>query len=99
MDMYCLKILLVSYQNLLKLHNNHDMLLKFWPQQFLGLELVGSQHSATLLHSHDTGSCATMNMALGGDVIAAGQDGNCRVMRFRQQGPKEGRSAALKDGW
>uniref|UniRef100_W5ULI9 Prolactin regulatory element-binding protein n=1 Tax=Ictalurus punctatus TaxID=7998 RepID=W5ULI9_ICTPU len=66
--------------------------------QFLGLELVGSQHSATLLHSHDTGSCATMNMALGGDVIAAGQDGNCRVMRFRQQGPKEGRSAALKDG-
>ncbi|KAF4087991.1 hypothetical protein AMELA_G00077650 [Ameiurus melas] len=66
--------------------------------QFLGLELVGSQHSATLLHSHDTGSCANMNMALGGDVIAAGQDGNCRVMRFRQQGPKKGRSAAPKDG-
>lgn len=40
-----------------------------------------------------------MNMALGVDVIAAGQDGNCSVMRFRQQGPKEGRSTASKDGW
>ncbi|KAI5606624.1 prolactin regulatory element-binding protein [Silurus asotus] len=65
---------------------------------FLGLELVGSQHSATLLHAYDTGSCATMNMALGGDVFAAGQDGNCRVMRFRQQGPKQGQSSASKNG-
>lgn len=38
-------------------------------------------------------------MALGGDVIAAGQDGNCSMMRFRQQSPKEGRSTAPKDGW
>ncbi|XP_060778243.1 prolactin regulatory element-binding protein [Neoarius graeffei] len=65
---------------------------------FLSLELVGSQHSATLLHSHDTELCATMNMALGGDVIAAGQDGNCSVMRFRQQAPKAGRQAASKNG-
>ncbi|KAK2854699.1 hypothetical protein Q7C36_006568 [Tachysurus vachellii] len=63
--------------------------------QFLGLELVGDLPSATLVHSHDTGSSATMNMALGGDVIAAGQDDNCIVMRFKQQEPK---SAALKDG-
>ncbi|XP_010862542.1 prolactin regulatory element-binding protein isoform X2 [Esox lucius] len=51
---------------------------------FLGLELVGGQHSATLLHSHDTDTHATMNMAIGGDVIAAGQDGRCSLMRFRQ---------------
>ncbi|KAL7874533.1 hypothetical protein SRHO_G00055030 [Serrasalmus rhombeus] len=65
---------------------------------FLSLELVGSQHSATLLHSHDTGTCATMNMALGGDVIAAGQDGNCNLMRFKQRAPKEGQSGSAKDG-
>lgn len=65
---------------------------------FLSLELVGSQHSATLLHSHDTETRATMNMALGGDVMAAGQDGNCSLMRFRQRAPKEGQSASAKDG-
>lgn len=65
---------------------------------FLSLELVGSQHSATLLHSHDTETRATMNMALGGDVIAAGQDGNCSLMRFRQPTSKEGQSASPKDG-
>uniref|UniRef100_A0A3B1IFR3 Prolactin regulatory element binding n=1 Tax=Astyanax mexicanus TaxID=7994 RepID=A0A3B1IFR3_ASTMX len=65
---------------------------------FLSLELVGSQHSATLLHSHDTETRATMNMALGGDVVAAGQDGNCSLMRFRQRAPKEGQSAPTKDG-
>ncbi|XP_066538487.1 prolactin regulatory element-binding protein [Hoplias malabaricus] len=65
---------------------------------FLSLELVGTQHSATLLHSHDTGTCATMNMALGGDVIAAGQDGNCSLMRFKQRAPKAGKSTSAKDG-
>lgn len=59
---------------------------------------MGNLPSATLVHSHDTGSSATMNMALGGDVIAAGQDDNCILMRFKQQEPKEGKSAALKDG-
>ncbi|TSQ69488.1 Prolactin regulatory element-binding protein [Bagarius yarrelli] len=65
--------------------------------QFLSLELVGNQHTATLVHSHDTESCATMNMALGGDVIAAGQDGNCCLMRFREKVSKEGQSNAPKD--
>ncbi|XP_026857426.2 prolactin regulatory element-binding protein [Electrophorus electricus] len=65
---------------------------------FLSFELVGSQHSATLLHSHDTGICATMNMALGGDVIAAGQDGNCSLMQFRQRARKEARPTVTKDG-
>ncbi|XP_030640313.1 guanine nucleotide-exchange factor SEC12 [Chanos chanos] len=65
---------------------------------FLSLELVGSQHSATLLHSHDTETRATMNMAIAGDVIAAGQDGNCSLMRFKQQTPKEGRKPASKEG-
>lgn len=67
-------------------------------QHFLGLELVGRQHSATLLHSHDTDTRATMNMALGDEVIAAGQDGNCCLMRFRQRAPKDGRKGATKDG-
>lgn len=67
-------------------------------QHFLGLELVGRQHSATLLHSHDTDTRATMNLALGDEVIAAGQDGNCSLMRFRQRAPKDGRKAASKDG-
>ncbi|KAJ8288337.1 hypothetical protein COCON_G00009960 [Conger conger] len=61
---------------------------------FLGLEWVGGQHSATLLHSHDTDTRATMNLALGGDVIAAGQDGTCSLMRFKQSPKKDGRKAA-----
>lgn len=64
---------------------------------FLNLQLVGSQHSATLLYSHDTGSRATMNMALGGDVIATGQDDSCSVMRFKQCMPQKERSTAKKD--
>ncbi|XP_063054382.1 prolactin regulatory element-binding protein [Engraulis encrasicolus] len=66
---------------------------------FLGVELVGGKHSATLLHSHDTDTRATMNMALADDVIAAGQDGNCSIMRFRLRTPKDGRKAGgAKDG-
>ncbi|XP_029590739.1 prolactin regulatory element-binding protein isoform X2 [Salmo trutta] len=63
---------------------------------FLGLELVGGQHCATLVHSHDTDTHATMNLAIGGDVIAAGQDGRCSLMRFRQRQPRG--KAAAKDG-
>ncbi|KAL2084857.1 hypothetical protein ACEWY4_020375 [Coilia grayii] len=65
---------------------------------FLGLELVAGRHSATLLHSHDTDTRATMNMALADEVIAAGQDGNCSLMRFRLRTPKDGHKAATKDG-
>ncbi|CAB1333676.1 unnamed protein product [Coregonus sp. 'balchen'] len=64
---------------------------------FLGLELVGDQHCATLVHSHDTDTRATMNLALGGDVIAAGQDGSCSLMRFRQRQPR-GKAAAKDAG-
>ncbi|KAG9342765.1 hypothetical protein JZ751_015629 [Albula glossodonta] len=63
---------------------------------FLGLELVGGRHSATLLHSHDTDTRATMNLALGGDVIAAGQDANCCLMRFKQRSVKDGRKPSAK---
>lgn len=65
---------------------------------FLSLELVGGRHSATLLHTHDTDTRATMNMALGGDVIAAGQDGNCSLMKFSQCAPKQTKKSAAKDG-
>ncbi|XP_055782374.1 prolactin regulatory element-binding protein-like isoform X2 [Salvelinus fontinalis] len=63
---------------------------------FLDLELVGDQHCATLVHAHDTDTRATMNLAIGGDVIAAGQDGRCSLMRFRQRQPRG--KAAAKDG-
>ncbi|XP_051577545.1 prolactin regulatory element-binding protein-like isoform X1 [Myxocyprinus asiaticus] len=65
---------------------------------FLSLELVSGKHSATLLHTHDTDTRATMNMSLGGDVIAAGQDGNCSLMKFGQRAPKQTKKPADKDG-
>nr|XP_061789851.1 prolactin regulatory element-binding protein [Nerophis lumbriciformis] len=50
---------------------------------FLELQLVGeNQYSASLVHSHDTATRATMNLALGHGVIAAGQDGTCSLMKF-----------------
>ncbi|XP_006806084.1 prolactin regulatory element-binding protein [Neolamprologus brichardi] len=65
---------------------------------FLDLQLVGEcQHSASLLHCHDTDTRATMNMAVGKGVIAAGQDGSCCLMQFKQCTQKEGKDAN-KDG-
>lgn len=53
-------------------------------QHFLELQLVGEhQYSVSLLHSHDTDTRATMNMAISNGVIAAGQDGTCCLMRFK----------------
>ncbi|KAA0702868.1 Prolactin regulatory element-binding protein [Triplophysa tibetana] len=65
---------------------------------FLSLELVGGGHCATLVHTHETDTRATMNMALCDDVIAAGQDGNCSLMRFSQCSPKQTNKSAAKDG-
>ncbi|XP_034384714.1 prolactin regulatory element-binding protein isoform X1 [Cyclopterus lumpus] len=66
---------------------------------FLELRLVGEQqYSASLLHSHDTDTRATMNMAVGNGVIAAGQDGTCCLMRFKHCSQKEGRDAAKDAG-
>lgn len=68
-------------------------------QHFLDLQLVGEhQYSASLLHSHDTDTRATMNMAVGDGVIAAGQDGTCCVMRFKHCTQKEGGKAEAKGG-
>lgn len=68
-------------------------------QHFLDLQLVGQhQYCATLLHAHDTDTRATMNMAVGDGVIAAGQDGTCSVMKFKRCSQKEGRKAAAKEG-
>ncbi|XP_037310477.1 prolactin regulatory element-binding protein [Pungitius pungitius] len=65
---------------------------------FLDLQLVGEhQYSASLLHSHDTETRATMNMAVGSDVIAAGQDGTCCLMSFKHSPQREGDKAASKD--
>uniref|UniRef100_A0A3B3QQY3 Prolactin regulatory element binding n=1 Tax=Paramormyrops kingsleyae TaxID=1676925 RepID=A0A3B3QQY3_9TELE len=65
---------------------------------FLSLELVEGKHSATLLHSHDTETRATMNMAVEGNVMAAGQDGCCCLMRFQQHSPKDLRKDNTKRG-
>uniref|UniRef100_A0A8C6SS90 Prolactin regulatory element binding n=1 Tax=Neogobius melanostomus TaxID=47308 RepID=A0A8C6SS90_9GOBI len=52
---------------------------------FLELQRVGEhEFSATLLHAHDTETKATMNLALANDVIAAGQDGNCCLMKYKR---------------
>lgn len=67
-------------------------------QHFLSLDLVGGVHSATLLHTHETDTRATMCMCLGGDVIAAGQDANCTLMRFSQHTAKQEKKPAAKDG-
>lgn len=58
---------------------------------------MGGQLSASLLHSHDTETRATMTMALAGDFIAAGQDADCHILRFSLQ-PPPGRGAAGRDG-
>lgn len=56
---------------------------------FLDLQLVGEhQYSATLVHSHDTDTRATMNMAVNNGVIAAGQDGTCCLLKFKHCGAK-----------
>lgn len=67
-------------------------------QHFLNLDLVGGVHSATLLHTHETDTRATMCMSLGGDVMAAGQDANCSLMRFSQHAAKQAKKPAAKDG-
>ncbi|KAI3361606.1 hypothetical protein L3Q82_013744 [Scortum barcoo] len=65
---------------------------------FLDLQLAGEHHySVSLLHSHDTDTRATMNMAVGNGVIAAGQDGTCCLMRFRYCTQRERGKADAKD--
>ncbi|KAM4693760.1 guanine nucleotide-exchange factor SEC12 isoform 2-T2 [Discoglossus pictus] len=56
---------------------------------FLQLERISCTLSASLLHSHDTESRATMTMAMAGDVIAAGQDSMCHLLRFKIGAPVE----------
>lgn len=64
-------------------------------QHFLDVQLVGAlQYSASLLHSHDTATRATMNMAVADGVIAAGQDGTCCVMKTQLSKQKGGGKAA-----
>ncbi|KAM8809221.1 guanine nucleotide-exchange factor SEC12 [Eudromia elegans] len=60
---------------------------------FLQLEQIGGRLSASLLHSHDTDTRATMTMALAGDVIAAGQDASCHILRLREAEPAAGGTA------
>ncbi|XP_054879162.1 prolactin regulatory element-binding protein isoform X2 [Poeciliopsis prolifica] len=65
---------------------------------FLDVQMVGkNQYSSSLLHSHDTDTRATINMAIGDGVIAAGQDGKCSIMKFKLCLQKE-ENATHRDG-
>ncbi|KAB0399822.1 hypothetical protein E2I00_013754 [Balaenoptera physalus] len=77
---------------------------------FLQLEQINGRLSASLLHSHDTETRATMNLALAGNILAAGQDAHCQLLRFqthqqksknkaekagsKEQGPRQRKRAA-----
>ncbi|XP_012869184.1 PREDICTED: prolactin regulatory element-binding protein [Dipodomys ordii] len=66
---------------------------------FLQLERINGRLSASLLHSHDTETRATMNLALAGDILAAGQDAHCQLLRFQthQQKGKKAEKAGSKE--
>uniref|UniRef100_UPI00398E42C6 guanine nucleotide-exchange factor SEC12-like n=1 Tax=Pristiophorus japonicus TaxID=55135 RepID=UPI00398E42C6 len=55
---------------------------------FLRLERVTGSLSATLLHSYDTETRATMSMAVAGDILAVGQDATCHILRFQEEKEK-----------
>ncbi|XP_053919143.1 prolactin regulatory element-binding protein isoform X1 [Cuculus canorus] len=65
---------------------------------FLQLERIGGRLSASLLHSHDTETRATMTMALSDDFIAAGQDASCHILRFSLQTPDTSGNTAGHNG-
>ncbi|NIG59965.1 prolactin regulatory element-binding protein isoform X1 [Pontoporia blainvillei] len=69
---------------------------------FLQLEQINGRLSASLLHSHDTETRATMNLALAGNILAAGQDAHCQLLRFRihqQKGQnKTGKAGSKEQG-
>ncbi|XP_077008500.1 guanine nucleotide-exchange factor SEC12 [Tamandua tetradactyla] len=60
---------------------------------FLQLEQIDGHLSASLLHSHDTETRATMNLALAGDILAAGQDAHCQLLRFQTHQQKSNNKA------
>ncbi|XP_075353666.1 guanine nucleotide-exchange factor SEC12 isoform X2 [Mycteria americana] len=65
---------------------------------FLQLEQIGGRLSASLLHSHDTETRATMTMALADDIIAAGQDASCHILRFSLRAPEARSGSAGRNG-
>lgn len=68
-------------------------------QLFLDLQLLREEHYiASLVHTHDTDLRATMNMAVGNGVIAAGQDGTCCVLKYKRNKQEEETKATGKEG-
>uniref|UniRef100_A0A8D2K0T2 Prolactin regulatory element-binding protein n=1 Tax=Theropithecus gelada TaxID=9565 RepID=A0A8D2K0T2_THEGE len=67
---------------------------------FLQQEWINGRLSASLLHSHDTETRVTMNLALAGDILAAGQDAHCQLLRFQahQQVNKAEKAGSKKQG-
>lgn len=68
------------------------------PQHFLQLEQINGSLSASLLHSHDTDTRATMNLALAGNILAAGQDARCQLLRFQTRQQQKGKGKGEKAG-
>ncbi|XP_007532666.1 prolactin regulatory element-binding protein [Erinaceus europaeus] len=64
---------------------------------FLQLERIGGHLSASLLHAHDTGTRATMNMALAGSTLAAGQDALCQLLSYQAQRETERKKAGSSE--
>lgn len=64
---------------------------------FLRLERISGQLSATLLHAHDTDTRATMSLAVAGEVLAAGQDATCHILRYQHHPKKEKNDGDLQD--
>lgn len=56
---------------------------------FLRLERISGQLSASLLHAHDTDTRATMNLAVAGEMLAAGQDATCHILRYQHRPQKK----------
>ncbi|XP_049640161.1 prolactin regulatory element-binding protein [Suncus etruscus] len=65
---------------------------------FLQLEQINGSLSASLLHSHDTDTRATMNLALAGNILAAGQDARCQLLRFQTRQQQKGKGKGEKSG-
>ncbi|XP_018431397.1 PREDICTED: prolactin regulatory element-binding protein, partial [Nanorana parkeri] len=58
---------------------------------------ISGQISATLLHAHDTETRATMSLAVAGEVLAAGQDATCHMMRYHHHPKTEKSDCDVQD--
>ncbi|XP_063770968.1 prolactin regulatory element-binding protein [Pseudophryne corroboree] len=63
---------------------------------FLRLERISDKLGAALLYSHDTDTRATMNLAVAGELLAAGQDATCHILRYQHHPKKEKNDGGIR---